>query len=179
MGGTERGKRQTNRPDGSRDGKRQSPLADALNATQEHTVPVLPALNRSTRGQPTSLPPLDPSTARRAAPSSQRPRKAQRSPLIPPESNTIPDPTSETAMVPRGVYPPFADPEMTRALAQAEMVLPDVMADSISAGEITRVVAPFDSEETRLQTRGETPSWNRPRSSYAGPADRPAITMLG
>jgi hypothetical protein len=84
-------------------------------------------------------------------PSSKRPRRPERTPLTPPES-MLPGPTSEAAMVPREAYPSFADPEMTRVLAQAQLVLPDVMADSISAGTVTRMVPPLDPEETRLQT---------------------------
>jgi hypothetical protein len=66
----------------------------------------------------------------------------------------VPDPVSESALVPENIYPPSADPEMTRVLAQAQLVLPDVMADSISAAEVTRVIPPLDLEETRLQTLG-------------------------
>jgi hypothetical protein len=153
MGGTARGKRQTNRPTGSRDDKRRVSLADALNATQEHTVPVLPALDSPTRRQPTGLSPWGSPTERTAAPSSKRPRKAERMPPIPHES-MLPDPVSETALVPGEVYPPSADPEMSRVLAQAQLVLPDVMADSISTAEVTRVIPPLDLEETRLQTLG-------------------------
>jgi hypothetical protein len=153
MGGTARGKRQINRPVGSRDGKHRISLADALNATGQHTVPVLPALDSATRQQPTSLPPWGSSTERTETPSSRRPRKAEHIPPFPPES-ILPGPVSETALVPREVYPPSADPEMTRVLAQAQLVLPDVMADSISAAEVTRVIPPLDLEETRLQTLG-------------------------
>jgi len=154
MGGTARSKRQTNRPDSSRGGKRQASLADALNATGEHTVPVLPAFDPSAHQQPTGLPPVGSSTERAAAPSSKRPRKKpERAPLIPPESMQ-PGPTSETAIVPREVYPPHTDPEMTRVLAQAQLVLPDIMADSISAAAVTRVIPPLYPEETQLQTLG-------------------------
>jgi hypothetical protein len=64
---------------------------------------------------------------------------------------------------------------MTRALAQAQLVLPDVMADSISAEATTRVLPPLDPEETRLQTLGE----NRLQSLQEAPGVEPeSVTVF-
>jgi hypothetical protein len=92
----ENGRQQRDKANESKVSRRRVPLADALNATQKHTVPVLPAF-----------------------------RAGQASPLGAPENGN-----QETA----------ADPEMTRLLEKAQLVLPDVVADSISPGAATEVV---------------------------------------
>jgi hypothetical protein len=92
--------------------RRRVPLADALSATSQHTVPVLP--------------PFHPGHA---------------SPLGAPENGT------QEASV---------DPEMTHLLAKAQLVLPDVVADSISPGSTAEVVSLPTARQMRVAASPES-----------------------
>ena len=90
------GRQQRGKANESKVSRRRVPLADALSATQKHTVPVLPAFHPGAR---------EPLGVRE-----------------------------------NGNQEAAADPEMTRLWARAQLVLPDVVADSISPGATAEVV---------------------------------------
>jgi hypothetical protein len=137
-------------------------LADALSATQQHTVPVLPAADASSANSQFSH------THSSAAPTDgrQSPARSRKTPKQGGSRDSRHRTTREQAapharMAPPGhedspqvtLEPPLGGSEMAHSQALAELVLQDVIQDAISMEKATRVLPELDTSVVAAQER--------------------------
>jgi hypothetical protein len=156
MAGNQRQPHKTNE---NKLGRSKISLADALDATQQHTVPVLPAADpsfahsESSDPQRFEAPTEDQQSVGR---SRKAPRRGGSSDSVrrgtTPRASYAPMTLAQQEAQPRETMEPsLADPEVTHSLAKAQLVLPDVIQDAISMEKATRVLPPLDTDVVALQ----------------------------
>ncbi len=145
-------------------------LAEALGATHQNTVPVLPALDplnhpQSPTGSDRPATSKSPDLSGRI----QQPSKSTESATSGLDRAGAPMSPAEPATSARAIV----DQEVTRSLAKAQLVLPDIIADSIPLEDKATNVLP--GQPTGLVTSGEP----RPLAVLEQEAEAPAIFIRG
>jgi hypothetical protein len=164
-------------------------LADALSATQQHTVPVLPAAGTSSANSQSS------DTHSLAAPTAGRqpPARGRKTPKRGGSRDSLQRTTREQALHARmaparhedslqdTLEPSPGGSEMAHSQALAKLVLPDVIQDAISTEKAIRVLPALDTSMVAAQERDlAVVDQNDGRvAATAPPEEEPAIFIRG